>query len=63
MDLIYEYICGSSYAMGHIQENAEKIFADFNARTRGNNFREIILLGSGTSYNAALTAYDFWNIF
>ena len=59
MDLMYEYICESSCAMRHIQENAGKIFADFNARTRGSNFNEIILLGSGTSYNASLTAYDF----
>lgn len=59
MDLMYDYICESSDAMRHIQENVEKLFEDFNARTRGSNYSEIILLGSGTSYNAALTAYDF----
>ncbi len=58
MDLMYEYICESSQAMREIQNNQEEIFRDLHQKYQHTEMQEVILLGSGTSYNAALTARD-----
>ena len=58
MDLMYQYICESAETLRDIQNKKETIFCDFHRKCNNVKPDQVILLGSGTSYNAAVTARD-----
>lgn len=53
---MYEYILESRAAVRNIVENQEDIFADALAYLEGKQLDQIYVLGSGTSYHAAVSA-------